>query len=71
MSLNVQTQSFSVLVTALHAVASFVEELVGMAARWNAKRRAAAALRSLSPAVRRDLGLEAVDLDDLARSLVR
>ena len=71
MSVNVQNPSFSVLVSGLHAVAAFVEELTGMFARWNARRRTSAALHRLSPAVLRDLGLEGVDLADLARTLAR
>lgn len=71
MSVNVQTHSVSTLVSGLHAVASFVEELVSMFDRWNAARRTSDALHGLSAAQLRDLGLEGVDLDALARQLAR
>jgi uncharacterized protein YjiS (DUF1127 family) len=71
MSVNVQTYSVSALVSGLHAVASFVEELGAMFGRWNAARRTSDALHGLNAAQLRDLGLEGVDLDDLARKLAR
>ncbi|MEM1314388.1 MAG: DUF1127 domain-containing protein [Pseudomonadota bacterium] len=71
MSVKVQTYSVSTLVSALHAVASFVEELGRMFRRWNAARRTSDALHGLNAAQLRDLGLEGVDLDALARKLAR
>lgn len=50
--------------------AAFAQELRKGLRRWNDRRVTAAALRDLSPAQLRDIGLEGADLDEVARRLV-
>jgi uncharacterized protein YjiS (DUF1127 family) len=45
------------------------EDAIARLGAWNRRRRAALQLAKLNPAQRRDLGLEGIDLDALARGL--